>query len=202
MRANVTSITLLLMCHKAYGFPNWVQKEHESVTHAVFALNMACLCLNQPDLLSSLMGLSVVTFYVILCSLLRLYLLSNLEYWFNKCLNISVKVISAYNLILPYQVVLVQRKCEANRVANDVWSMLLEYIKIYVTETIKVLYLLSDGCPKQNRNHRFLHSLTNYGRFDEIILYFPQPGHSFLPNDRSFGELDFCNWLAEDSTTG
>ena len=112
-----------------------------------------------------------------------------LEDWFNKCLNISVKVISAYNLILPYQVVLVQRKCEANRVANDVWSMLLEYIKIYVTETIKVLYLLSDGCPKQNRNHRFLHSLTNYGRFDEIILYFPQPGHSFLPNDRSFGVI-------------
>ena len=54
--------------------------------------------------------LSVVTFYVLLCLFASsyLYLLSSVEYCFNKCLNISVKLISVNNLLLPSQVVLVQ----------------------------------------------------------------------------------------------
>ena len=53
--------------------------------------------------------------------------------------------------------------------------MLLEYIKINVPETVKVLCLLFDGRPGQNRNNtviRFLVSLTDSGRFDEIIIIF------------------------------
>jgi hypothetical protein len=70
--------------------------------------------------------------------------------------------------------------------------MLLEYIKTYVPETVKVLYLLSDRCLGQNRNHtviRFLLSLTHSGRFDIKTHYFPQYGHPFLPNDSSFGVI-------------
>ena len=42
---------------------------------------------------------------------------------------------------------------EAKKGANEVCLMLLEYIKSYVPETVKVLYYFSDGCPGQNKNH-------------------------------------------------
>ena len=57
-------------------------------------------------------------------------------------------------------------KCEAKKGPDEVCSMILKYIKIYVLETVNVLYLLSDGCPGQNGNHtviRFLLSLTDSG---------------------------------------
>lgn len=73
---------------------------------------------------------------------------------------------------------------------NEVCTFLWMYIQNQIPSEVKTLYLFSDGCVGQNKNHtvvRFLMSLTAMGRFDEIYHFFPQRGHSFLPCDRDFG---------------
>lgn len=64
---------------------------------------------------------------------------------------------------------------EDGKGANDVISFLKYYI---------------DNCCDQNKNNtmiRFLMSLVELRRFEEIQIYFPARGHSFMPCDRDFG---------------
>ena len=69
--------------------------------------------------------------------------------------------------------------------------MVLGYIKIYVPETVNMLYLLSDWCPGQSRNHTFIRCLLSLtDRFDEVTHYFPRRGHSFLNNNWSFADIN------------
>lgn len=78
----------------------------------------------------------------------------------------------------------------AKKGANEVCSFLEDYINDCVPETAKTLYLFSDSCPGQNRNHtfiRFCMGLVESKRFDNIIQRFPIRGHSFLDCDRTFG---------------
>ncbi|XP_069687193.1 uncharacterized protein [Periplaneta americana] len=73
---------------------------------------------------------------------------------------------------------------------NEVCSLFLNYIENYVPSSVKEFYLFSDNCGGQNKNHtviRLLLALTQMGRFNKIIHYFPRRGHSFLPCDRDFG---------------
>lgn len=73
----------------------------------------------------------------------------------------------------------------ANKGANEVCSMLLHYIDNFLGENIKQLYIFSDNCPGQNKNHtlvRFL--LSDSNRFHKITHYFP-----ILPNYQDFGVL-------------
>lgn len=80
----------------------------------------------------------------------------------------------------------------ANKGANEVCSMILHYLDHFLGKHIQELYLFSDNCPGQNKNHtviRFLLSLTDTKRFSKITHYFPIRGHSFLPNDRDFGVI-------------
>lgn len=77
----------------------------------------------------------------------------------------------------------------AKRGANEVTSFLQDYIK-QIPETVTELYVFSDACGGQNRNHtlvRFFLNLTLNRRFKVIHQYFPIRGHSFLPCDRDFG---------------
>lgn len=77
--------------------------------------------------------------------------------------------------------------------ANDVLSFLKYYIENLLSPDVKILYLFSDNCCAQNKNHtlvRFLATLCYTGRFDTIIHRFPEPGHSFLPCDRCFGIIE------------
>lgn len=75
---------------------------------------------------------------------------------------------------------------------NETCSFLLQYIQEQVPSMIKKLYIFSDAAGGQNRNHMMIslcQALVDTGRFDKIIHRFPVRGHSFLPNDRSFGTV-------------
>lgn len=77
--------------------------------------------------------------------------------------------------------------------ANDVVSFLQYYIENILDPDVRILYLFSDKCCSQNKNHtlvRFLATLCYTGRFDTIVHRFPEPGHSFLPCDRFFGIIE------------
>ena len=53
--------------------------------------------------------------------------------------------------------------------------------------------MFSDNCAAQNKNHtivQYLFTLVQQGRFQTITHMFPEPGHSFLPCDRSFGLVE------------
>lgn len=79
---------------------------------------------------------------------------------------------------------------EAKKGANDVCSMLLQYIEETVPAEVTELHCFCDGCAGQNKNHtvlRFFLTLAARKRFNKIFLYFPERGHSYLPCDRDFG---------------
>jgi hypothetical protein len=67
-------------------------------------------------------------------------------------------------------------KGEGSKDPDEVSSFLLDYVSNHVPETVKELYLFSDNCSDQNRNHtvvRFLTTLTASRRFHKIVHYFP-----------------------------
>lgn len=64
------------------------------------------------------------------------------------------------------------------------------YLDQIIEPSVKELKIFSDSCGGQNRNHtvlRFWSALTITGRFNKIVHYFPERGHSFLQCDRDFG---------------
>lgn len=78
----------------------------------------------------------------------------------------------------------------AQKGSNEVCTFLLRYINDNVPSTVDELYLYSDNCTGQNKNHamiRFLMSLTDSGRFKKVVYRLPIRGHSYLPCDRDFG---------------
>lgn len=77
----------------------------------------------------------------------------------------------------------------AKKGPNEVCSFLLDYIEEKVSNNVKHLYIMSDGCGGQNKNHclvRFFLMLVDVGRFETITHCFPIRGHSYLPCDRDF----------------
>lgn len=80
----------------------------------------------------------------------------------------------------------------AKKSPNEVCSFVWHYLQNNIPKTAKKLYVFSDGCGGQNRNHtvvRFLHSLVSEGQYEKIYQYFPVRGHSFLPCDSTFGVI-------------
>lgn len=78
----------------------------------------------------------------------------------------------------------------AKKGANEVCSFIYGYITHNVSIEVTDLYLYSDGCPGQNRNHTMIRmclALVDNGKFQKIVHRFPVRGHSFLPCDRDFG---------------
>lgn len=82
----------------------------------------------------------------------------------------------------------------AKKGANDVVSFLHYFLENFLAPTVRKIYLYSDNCSSQNKNKvlaQYLYTLlANTNRFSEIIHRFPEPGHSFLPCDRSFGLIE------------
>jgi hypothetical protein len=76
---------------------------------------------------------------------------------------------------------------------DSVTSFLHDYISTNVlNKDIKNLYLFSDSCGGQNKNHmvvRYFNELTVLKLFDIIIQFYANRGHSFLPCDRIFGAI-------------
>lgn len=79
------------------------------------------------------------------------------------------------------------------RGSSDIGSCLIHYVEHHVPAHCNKLVIFSDNCGGQNKNInlsllllRFLHS----GRFSQVKQYFLMPGHSYLPCDRDFGNLE------------
>ncbi|KAL4132331.1 hypothetical protein QTP88_009502 [Uroleucon formosanum] len=81
---------------------------------------------------------------------------------------------------------------EAYKGPNEVCTFLKMYIDKYIPATVNELYIFSDGCPGQNRNHtvvRFLMALASSKRLKKIEHIFPIRGHSFNVCDRDFATV-------------
>lgn len=80
----------------------------------------------------------------------------------------------------------------AGRGADEIASCIYEYVKETNISSQK-LVIYSDNCAGQNKNARII-SLHVYlvGRnmFDEICHIFPITGHTMLPCDRDFGDIE------------
>lgn len=64
------------------------------------------------------------------------------------------------------------------------------------TGHIKVLRLIADGCPVQNKNSIVITEISIWllnhtpQTLESVELVFPITGHSFLPPDRVFGNVE------------
>ena len=81
------------------------------------------------------------------------------------------------------------------RGAREISSCLYQYImKNFNDPTKDHIILYSDSCTGQNRNYiisvLMLRLLSDLPHLKYIIHRFPEPGHSFLPNDRDFGQIE------------
>ncbi|XP_031334178.1 uncharacterized protein LOC116164175 [Photinus pyralis] len=91
------------------------------------------------------------------------------------------------------QVMYMYDETVAKKGCSEVTSMLKHYIDNYVPVAVRKLYVFSDGCTGQNKNHtlvEFFFSLIKTGRFDYIEQRYPIRGHSYLPNDRDFAKIE------------
>lgn len=101
-----------------------------------------------------------------------------------------VNVFCIHNLKTNNCVIYMYHEGQGNKGANEVSSLLNDYINEYVPENAEHLHLFSDGCPGQNKNHTMIRmclGLAASKKFQTIKHYFPERGHSFLPCDRDFG---------------
>lgn len=76
---------------------------------------------------------------------------------------------------------------------NEVASMILDFLKNHISSEVTDIYLFSDNCSSQNKNYvlvQLLYTLVDLSKFNLICHRYPEPGHSFLPCDRSFGRIE------------
>lgn len=89
---------------------------------------------------------------------------------------------------------------QATRGSNEITSVVYDYI-INIEKTLKnenkrniELRLFSDACGSQNRNYTMMAMLMRLAEkstvFSQIQHYFPIRGHSYLPPDRVFGNVE------------
>lgn len=103
-----------------------------------------------------------------------------------------LNVFSVHNFATNEAVFYTYHEGSGKKGPNEVCTMILDYINTKVPPEVKELYVFSDACGGQNRNHtliRLLMALTMTGRFSAIHHYFPVRGHSFLPCDRDFATV-------------
>ena len=84
-------------------------------------------------------------------------------------------------------------ECYTKRGCSEVISCLHHYIQGNALRSVTHLDLLCDGCCGQNHNNamnQFLFTLVFSGAFKKISLCLPTHGHSFLPCDRVFGDIE------------
>ncbi|XP_037025826.1 uncharacterized protein LOC119067135 [Bradysia coprophila] len=82
---------------------------------------------------------------------------------------------------------------EASKGTQEVGSCLRKYI-MSISHPVKKLLLWSDSCGGQNRSIKLvlmlMHTLQNHPSLETISLRFLESGHSFLPNDSDFGDME------------
>lgn len=82
---------------------------------------------------------------------------------------------------------------EAGKDAQEVGSCLISFIREKLKKGIKHLILWSDSYGGQNRNIKLVImlrvALIKHSTLETISHRFPEPGHSFLPNDTDFSDI-------------
>lgn len=80
----------------------------------------------------------------------------------------------------------------SNEIASAIYNVLN---KLELTETVKEIRLIADGCAGQNKNSIVLAMCAKWfleapKNIDKVVLVFPVTGHSFLPPDRVFALIE------------
>ncbi|CAG9814678.1 unnamed protein product [Phaedon cochleariae] len=86
----------------------------------------------------------------------------------------------------------VWNETEASRGSYEIMSCLLKVLNSNVTEKEK-LNIWCDNCTGQNKNREAIFLMlfsTSIGLFTEITMKILVSGHSYLPNDRYFAQID------------
>lgn len=76
---------------------------------------------------------------------------------------------------------------------NEVASLIFHFLNNYLRPEVTEIHIFSDNCASQNKNYtlvQFLFSLIQTDKYKVICHRYPEPGHSFLPCDRSFGLIE------------
>lgn len=83
---------------------------------------------------------------------------------------------------------------EAGRGAQEIGSCLMKHIENYVGNNIRDLVLWCDSCGGQNRNIKIVlilkSCLENHPSLETIKIKYLIPGHTFLPNDTDFSDIE------------
>lgn len=83
---------------------------------------------------------------------------------------------------------------EAGRGSQEVGSCLRRFITEEVHRGVKKLILWSDSCGGQNRNIKLVlmlkSILEHHPTLETVTMKYLFPGHSFLPNDSDFGDIE------------
>lgn len=86
---------------------------------------------------------------------------------------------------------------EAGRGVVEITSALSDFLKkTNFDPDVKHLRLFSDGCGGQNKNSHMIHALMLWllnnapKTIEKITMTFPVRGHSFMPADRVFGQVE------------
>jgi hypothetical protein len=81
--------------------------------------------------------------------------------------------------------------------SNEIASALLHRLNnLTISANVKVIRLIADGCPGQNKNSTLLTAVSSWllhkapQEVTELELVFPVTGHSFIPPDCVFGEIE------------
>ncbi|CAH2098877.1 unnamed protein product [Euphydryas editha] len=83
---------------------------------------------------------------------------------------------------------------EAGRGTQEVGSCLKKFISEHLKPGVTELILWADSCGGQNRSIKMvlmiLHILHGHPTIQKITMRFLQPGHTYLPNDSEFGDVE------------
>ena len=81
----------------------------------------------------------------------------------------------------------------ARKGPDEVISCLDHYIRTEQRPTDKKLVIFCDNCYSQNKNKflvGILDGLCSKGVFETVTVFYPIPGHSFMPIDRDFAKIE------------
>lgn len=82
----------------------------------------------------------------------------------------------------------------AGRGAQEVGSCLKKFIEVHLKKRVEELILWSDSCGGQNRNIKIVLMLKTvlmqHPTLKRIYFKYLESGHSFLPNDTDFGQIE------------
>lgn len=83
---------------------------------------------------------------------------------------------------------------EGGRGTQEVGSCLRKFVKEKLKPGVTHLILWSDSCGGQNRSINMviimLYILQTHDTLEKVTLRFLQPGHTYLPNDSEFGDVE------------